>query len=1005
MPPKSLGAMKQASINSFFSPSQKRPAAAVLPKEPQNAPSSPPQRRVAATPASPSKPLYKRRKPEPAKPKAPVSPAESPLTSPAPAKPKPAKKAAKLTPLEQQFKDLKAANTDKVLAIQVGYKYKFFGHDAVVAAHLLNIMLIPGNLELHERTHDRYAYCLIPDVRLHIHLQRLLNHGLKVGVVKQAETAAIRSVESTNKSSVFLREVTAVYTKATYMGDEAVGSRTETSDAAETERYILCIDELGPKTAIVAVQPATGDILYDVFADTLARDELETRLTYLNPSEVIVIGAGDAVSAEVKTAVKIQNPAVCIEYVPQKSLESVQADLSDFFSEIDSNGASAHLAEYYVLNFLAQVQSCVNELIKYLAQFKLSNVFTITSNISCFSDSGRFMVLPATTLKALDIFQVEDDPSARTGTLLWLLNRTHTRKGASVMRLWIGKPLVDKDQIQARLDAVETLALESFVHMLDVFKSTLVKIGKSGVDLDKLLIRIHYSATYNSDKITRKELYLMLRNFADVLALFRDFGQKGIEEFKAKFPEEKLFLSILQTLLDASTATVVDTLLSQINSGAALSNRDPVEQKANFFNHALNSNFEKITTEVKEIEAIEAQLEDELKELKKYLKRPQLLYVTIIKDTHLIEVRNGKMVDSLPSDWLRINGTKSVSRFRPPAVSKLHKLLQYHNDKLIQSCDECFNSFLKDVDSHYDYLRVIVNSLAQYDCLLSLSSLASEGRSKYVKPVLTEKQAISIKLGSHPILLAISKNSGFYVPNDVDINYDENRVLIITGPNMGGKSSLVKQIALFAIMTQVGCFLPCSEAQMGIFDSIHIRMGASDNILKGKSTFMVEMLECSNIIKSYSLKSLIILDEIGRGTGTCDGISLAYSILKYIIEDPQGPLTLFITHYPSLHVLEQEHSTVQNHHMAFIEKNDLDGKEGEWPEVIFLYKLVRGVVSNLYGLNVAKLAGIDKPIIDAAYRISEAMKNLIEQQEALSALSDLSADNVMDKLLTVCKYM
>ncbi|KAF8002322.1 hypothetical protein HF325_003287 [Metschnikowia pulcherrima] len=186
------------------------------------------------------------------------------------------KAAAKMTPLEQQYKDLKARHMDKVLAIQVGYKFKFFGQDAVVALQLLNIMLIPGNLNLDERKHDRYAYCLIPDNRLHIHLQRLLNHGLKVGVVKQTETAAVKSVESTNKSSLFLREVTAVYTKATYMGDEAVNGVPEkygdSGVAAESDRYIICIDELDPaKTGIVAVQPATGDIVHDYFADTLAR--------------------------------------------------------------------------------------------------------------------------------------------------------------------------------------------------------------------------------------------------------------------------------------------------------------------------------------------------------------------------------------------------------------------------------------------------------------------------------------------------------------------------------------------------------------------------------------------------------------------------------------------------------------------------------------------------------------------------------------------------------------
>lgn len=910
----------------------------------------------------------------------------------------------KLTPLEKQFIELKLQHQDKILAIQVGYKFKFFGHDAVIASQLLNIMLIPGNLALQERQYERFAYCSIPDNRLHIHLQRLLNHGLKVGVVKQTETAAIKSVESSNKSGLFERKVTGVYTKSTYMGDEVLTgdptlNRSANVEVSEGSTFILCINELQhPKSSsVVAVDPVTGDIVFDEFPDTATRDELDTRLQYLKPSEVIVIGNDDHVSPETKKVLQSNNPMVAITYEKQKKESEIHAELSDFFTDVDEEGRSAHLAEHYMLNYSFSIQSCIYELIHYLAEFKLSNVFTIPSNFTSLTDSRKCMLLPGNTLKALDIFEVQDDPSSKKGTLFWLLDHAYTRKGSRLLKRWIHRPLVNKGDIEERLKAVETLRLGEFSHLVDALKGAVVKIGKSGVDLDKFLIKIHYSATYLSDKISRKDVYMMLKNFLEILDVSKKFAEEGIAEFE-RANLSTVISNILRKLHELSQKPVVTDFLGMINASAALNTGNLNEQRIHFFN-LRNGKFDAVAAEIEQIAIIESQLDQELENIRKFLKRPQLSFVTNLKDTHLIEVRNGKAVDALPSDWVKISGTKTVSRFRTPAVSSLHKQLQYHNDMVLKVADMCFNEYLKEIDSHYEYFHQIVSNVATFDCLLSLAraSGASSGQN-YVRPSLVDEQLIDIKLASNPILSSLSLE---YVPNDIDISYDDNRVLIITGPNMGGKSSYVKQIALLVIMAQVGCLLPCASARMGIFDSIFIRMGAHDNILRGKSTFMVEMLESSNIIQNYTEKSLIILDEIGRGTGTSDGISLAYSILRYIIEDPKKPLALFITHYPSLHVLDQ-FDGVKNYHMAFIEKTLAEGKENDWPEVIFLYKLVQGVVSNLYGLNVAKLAGIDQKIIENAYEVSEAMKNLVERKTIVDSFQNLTRANAGQIFADIC---
>lgn len=903
----------------------------------------------------------------------------------------------KLTPLEQQFKDLKTDHPDKVLAIQVGYKFKFFGQDAVIASHLLNIMLIPGNIELDESNHDRFAYCLIPDNRLHVHLQRLLNNGLKVGVVKQTETAVVKSVEGQSKSGLFERKITAVYTQATYMGDELFTgdptiNRSNNSNYVANSSYILCIDELNfPKeTAMVAVQPVTGSIVHDTFSDSTTRDQLESRLIYLNPSEVIVIGVGNSPLRETKMVLKLQNPNVSIQFVQRKAIETIHADLMDFFLEFNPTGELKSLAEYYTLNYPPAVQSCVDELIQYLHEFKLSSVFTIPDNFVSLTDSKKFMLLPANTLKALDIFQVQDEPTSKRGTLFWLLNHTHTRKGLDLLRSWISKPLTQREDIEDRIKAVLTLREGEFVHLLDAFKKSLANLGRSGLDLDRTLIKVHYSATYQSDKISRKDFYLMLKSFAEFLQLFKDFGDKALSEFNLKLPNNKLLHKILESMLNSSKLDLVSGFLRQINASEALDDKDLSKQKIGFFDvERFPDNFVDIQNELNEIKTIDLLLSEELSEIRLFLKRPQLSYVTVLKDTHLIEVRNGQAVNSLPDDWMKIGATKSVSRFRPPNVASLHRKRLYHSEKLLSVCDESFNRFILQFDSHYPYFKSIVQNLANFDCLLSLAKASvSDTSATYVSPTFVDEQILEIENASHPILLRLNAQN-LYVSNSVNLSYDKGRVLIITGPNMGGKSSYVKQIALLVIMAQIGCPIPSTKATMGIFDSVFVRMGASDDILKGKSTFMVEMSESATIIQEYTLKSLVILDEIGRGTGTIDGISLAHSILRYIIEDKAGPLTLFITHYPSLHVLEKEYLMVKNYHMAFIEMARTGNDDSKWPEVIFLYKLVKGVVSNLYGLNVANMAGINRSIIAKAHEVSERMKSRFENQADYQWFSQL----------------
>lgn len=898
----------------------------------------------AKTPREQPKELKQPKQPkqpnEPQEPKEEPQPKQKPIQSPnrsvvrkkqAPRK--------KLTPLETQYLQLKEQHPDKLLAVQVGYKFKFFGEDARAAAHILNIMLIPGSITWEELQGGNFAYCLIPDNRLHVHLQRLLNHGYKVGVVKQTQTAAIKANEG-SKSGLFERVVTGVYTKATYMGDE-VPEDARVDDEGLGE-YIMAIHEDEGRVSLLAVQPLTGDIVYDHFEDS-TKEALDTRMAFLGPSEVLVVGS---VSKETSRCVRLSKAQT--SSVSVKSKSALEDSLASHF-----NGLHSEELPFYYDTFTDGLLQCLDSLLGYLGQFKLSNIFTITSNCQRFTHAGKYMFLPSQTVQSLEIFRNATDGSDR-GTLFWLLDHTRTKMGLRLLRKWISRPLIHADAINGRLDAIGDIT-GGFNHTIDSFKNFL---DKAGLDLEKLLIKAHYSAEYLVERISRKEVYLMLKCFSDMHKLAANF-----KDTKLSF--KSLVLTALFEKLLTSDANVVESLLSCINPNGALdSNRET------FF--VLQGQLvEHIVAERNSIDDIEAQLDDELQAIQKHLNRPNLRYVTCLNQTHLIEVRNGKQVDALPSDWVKISGLKSISRFRTPQVTRLHKQLQYHQEKLIQRCDEAYIQFLGLIDANYEYFNDMVAHLATVDCLMSLS--AASKISPTSRPQLTEEQVVDITNGRNPIIESLS-NTTNYIPNDISMKQHENRVVVITGPNMGGKSSYVKQVALLVLMAHIGCYLPCDSGRLGIFDAIFVRMGASDDILKGQSTFMVEMKECANIVHSLTPRSLVILDEIGRGTGTVDGISLAYSILKYLVEDKRAPLTLFITHYPSLSTLEDEHpGIVANRHMGYLEKSGTD-----WPEVVFLYTLARGVVSNSYGLNVAKMAGLPNDIIEGAYTVANEAKSRIE---------------------------
>lgn len=372
-------------------------------------------------------------------------------------------------------------------------------------------------------------------------------------------------------------------------------------------------------------------------------------------------------------------------------------------------------------------------------------------------------------------------------------------------------------------------------------------------------------------------------------------------------------------------------------------------------------------------------------------------YAAVAGIEYLIEVENSSStIKKVPASWVKVSGTKKVSRFHTPEVIQFLRQRDQHKEALAAACDKAYISLLAEISTHYQPFRDSVQSLATLDCLISLATIANQPG--YSKPEYTDETCICVEKGRHPMVEQLLLDT--YVPNDIDLASDQTRALLVTGPNMGGKSSYVRQIALIAIMGQIGSYVPAQSAKLGMLDAVYTRMGAFDNMLAGESTFMVELSETADILKQATPRSLVILDELGRGTSTHDGVAIAQAVLDYMVRSLRS-LTLFITHYQ--HLSNMVHSfrdhELRNVHMRFTESRTNTEEE---EEITFLYEVGEGVAHRSYGLNVARLANLPAPLLDLAKRKSAELEENIRRKRLrglVSAVGEALAEDGKDGLI------
>uniref|UniRef100_A0AAR2K626 DNA mismatch repair protein MSH3 n=1 Tax=Pygocentrus nattereri TaxID=42514 RepID=A0AAR2K626_PYGNA len=808
------------------------------------------------------------------------------------------------TPLEQQYMEIKEQHKDTILCVECGYKYRFFGEDAEIAAKELNIFC---------HLDHNFMTASIPTHRLFVHVRRLVSQGYKVGVVKQTETSAIKA-SSANKSSLFTRQLSALYTKSTLVGEDVnplltLGDLEQAEDVVQDmpNSYLMCVSENWDKQSkeltigLVVVQPSTGDVMVDCFGDNASRSELEARVLKIQPVEILVPSdLSDPTERLLRTI----------------ALSSVQADDRIRIEKRESTQFEYPTAMMTVKEYYSSTSTQTVE------NREKGNLL-----VCCSFCSVVCMCACVCIFRLLDMINI----SSVKGSLLWVLDHTHTPFGKRLLKKWVSQPLKSASEIHSRQDAVaEILSSESSV--LPSIQALLTRLP----DLERGLCSIYHK------KCSTQEFYLISSTLSRLCT-----------ELQALIPavQSQLRSDFLKSML-------LDTPQLLICIG---------EKRLSFELFVDLTDFPLIRERKEEIQAVLSDIIEHRRDLRLILRNQSLDYVTVSGQEFLIEVKNS-MSSIVPPDWVKINSTKVVGRYHSPFIVERHRRLLQLREQLVIDCGREWINFLQLFGEHYYILRKAVGHLATMDCLFSLAQVAKENN--YCRPeVLEHERHIVIKAGRHPVIDMLMGEQDQYVPNDTELQGDGKRAMIITGPNMGGKSSYIRQVALVTIMAQLGSFVPAEEASIGIVDGIFTRMGASDNISRGRSTFMEELLEASEILSCATARSLVILDELGRGTSTHDGIAIAYATLEFFIRNVRC-LTLFVTHYPPLCELEKLYPQhVGNYHMAFLlnEPETAADEEEVQPEFItFLYQLTEGAAGRSYGLNVARLASIPESILRTA---------------------------------------
>ena len=798
-----------------------------------------------------------------------------------------------LTPMMRQYFEIKENYKDCILFFRLGDFYEMFFEDAETAARELELVLTGRDCGLEKRA----PMCGIPFHASNSYIGRLVVKGYKVAICEQVEDPKFAK-------GIVKRDVIKVITPGTY---------TDSSFVEETKNnYIMTIyaDLERNRCSLAITDISTGDFL--ATEGELEKGVILDEISKFNPKEIILL---DSLDQELIKDITLTTPALIsrkpIEYFEEKFEEVLNAQFGE-----KSNSLSL------------MIKKSSNALVKYILDTQKISLTNI-NDIEVYS-LVDFMTIDLSSRRNLELTENLREKSKK-GSLLWVLDKTETSMGSRMLRRWIEEPLVNKEKITLRLNAVEELF--NYLSLNDSLKEALHDI----YDIERIL-----------GKISNKNA-----NAKDLIALKTSIGKipnvKGIIE-NCTSSLLKNYHHNLDDLRD-----IYELLEKSIKEDPSLTLKDGDLIKDGFNSEIDELRLAKTNGKdwISSLENREREFTG-IKSLKVGFNKVFGYYIEISKANY----------SSIPEGrYIRKQTLANAERFITPELKEIEEKLLGASEKLCSLEYDIFLDIRNEVENHIDRLKTTAKIIAELDCISNLAFVALEN--DFIKPEINEDGETKIENGRHPVVEKVIPK-GEFIPNDTIINKDDNQLLIITGPNMAGKSTYMRQVAIITLMCQIGSFVPASKANISIVDKIFTRIGASDDLAGGKSTFMVEMWEVSNILKNATENSLVLLDEVGRGTSTYDGLSIAWSVIEYICKNKNLRCkTLFATHYHELTKLEGEIHGVRNYSVAVKEVDN---------NIIFLRKIIEGGADQSYGIEVAKLAGIPDEVINRAKEILETLE-------------------------------
>ena len=806
---------------------------------------------------------------------------------------------ADYTPMMKQYSEIKRQYEDCILFFRLGDFYEMFADDAKLAAEELDLTLTTRDRSK-ENPEERTPMCGVPYHSSEAYIARLIAKGYKVAICEQTEDPALAK-------GLVSREVTRVVTPGTVM---------DTSMLEEKRNNYLCSIHQGKGAwAVCFADISTGEVYAASYEGAGAKEHLFNELGRFSPSEAVLSQTAwedqplRAFLLE-KLGCRCENGGEA-RYAWEQAQQQVQ-------KQFGSEGASVLPGE------ARSVVCAVGGLLSYLQETQKTDLSHL-SKLQYYTN-GQYMELDYFTRRNLELtetFRVKE----KRGSLLWVLDKTKTAMGGRLLRAYLERPLLDPSVIEERQSAVEELTQNT------IWREEL-SLQLSGIsDLERLIGKVIYGTANGRD------LVALSAGFAKIPALLQSLQSAQSPGLK-RVREELDPLDDVGALIDRA---IVDEPPFSVREGGFI--RPGYDSDVDRLHKILTGGKDLLTG----IETRERE-KTGIKNLKVGYNKVFGYYIEVSKSNY----------ELVPDTYVRRQTLANCERYITQELKDLEHEILSAKDKIVALEYRLFTALREQVAKQVDRIQKTAAVIARLDVLLSFAVVAV--RYNYTRPKVDRSDVIEIADGRHPVVEQMLRGS-LFVPNDTKLDCEDNCLAIITGPNMAGKSTYMRQVALIVLLAQAGSFVPAKKAHIGIVDRIFTRIGASDDLAAGQSTFMVEMTEVAEILKNATPKSLLILDEIGRGTSTFDGMSIARAVLECCADkNCLGAKTLFATHYHELTVLEGILPGVKNYNIAAKKRKD---------DVIFLRKIVRGGADQSYGIEVARLAGVPEPVIRRAKEILE----------------------------------